>query len=126
MDEPQALAAFVALGQEHRLRALRALVTAGPDGMASGVPGRRDRRVAVDDLLPPEGAAAGRADPVPPRGRSIIYSAAYPVLSGLIAFLMTGLLPGPSGGLRSGRGSLSIPGPAARHGGPCLRVPSTS
>ena len=37
MDERQALAAFAALGQEHRLRIVRALVTAGPDGMAAGV-----------------------------------------------------------------------------------------
>ena len=37
MDEPQALAAFAALAQEHRLRLVRSLVTAGPDGMASGV-----------------------------------------------------------------------------------------
>ena len=37
MDERQALAAFAALGQEHRLRVVRALVTAGPDGLAAGV-----------------------------------------------------------------------------------------
>ena len=37
MDERQALAAFAALAQEHRLRLVRALVTAGPAGLASGV-----------------------------------------------------------------------------------------
>lgn len=37
MDERQAVAAFAALGQEHRLRIVRQLVTAGPDGMAAGM-----------------------------------------------------------------------------------------
>ena len=36
MDERQALAAFAALGQEHRLRVVRALVIAGPEGLAAG------------------------------------------------------------------------------------------
>ena len=36
MDERQALAAFAALGQEHRLRVVRALVIAGPAGLAAG------------------------------------------------------------------------------------------
>ena len=36
MDDAQALAAFAALAQEHRLRLVRALVTAGPEGVASG------------------------------------------------------------------------------------------
>ena len=34
MDERQAVAAFAALGQEHRLRIVRQLVTAGPDGFS--------------------------------------------------------------------------------------------
>ena len=42
MDERQALAAFAALGQEHRLRVVRALVTAGPDGLAAAL-GERGR-----------------------------------------------------------------------------------
>ena len=37
MNEPQAVAAFAAIGQENRLRIVRALVTAGPDGLAAGV-----------------------------------------------------------------------------------------
>ena len=36
MDERQALLAFAALSQETRLRILRMLVVAGPDGMAAG------------------------------------------------------------------------------------------
>lgn len=37
MDERQALNAFAAMAQEHRLRIVRHLVTAGPDGLAAGV-----------------------------------------------------------------------------------------
>ncbi|TGW06419.1 ArsR family transcriptional regulator, partial [Mesorhizobium sp. M2D.F.Ca.ET.145.01.1.1] len=36
MDERQALSAFAALSQETRLRILRHLVIAGPDGIAAG------------------------------------------------------------------------------------------
>lgn len=88
MDEPQALAAFAALAQEHRLRMVRALVTAGPDGLASGV---LAEAVGVSAAtvshhlkeLSHAGLVASRRD-----GRSIIYSAAYPALSDLIQFLM--------------------------------------
>ncbi|MEF9601338.1 helix-turn-helix domain-containing protein, partial [Paracoccus sp. PXZ] len=37
MEERQALAAFGALSQETRLRILRLLVVAGPEGLAAGV-----------------------------------------------------------------------------------------
>ena len=88
MDEPQALAAFSALAQEHRLRLVRALVSAGPGGLASGV---LAEAVGVSAAtvshhlkeLSHAGLVASRRE-----GRSIIYSAAYPALSGLLAFLM--------------------------------------
>ena len=88
MDETQALNALSALSQETRLRIIRLLVTAGPEGMAAG---------AIGDAL---GAASSRlsfhlthlehAGLVQSRreGRSIRYTAAYASLSSLIAFLM--------------------------------------
>ncbi len=88
MDDAQALAAFAALAQEHRLRLVRALVTAGPEGMASG---------SLADVVGVSAATVShhlkelsRARLVSSRrdGRSIIYSAAYPTLSALVAFLM--------------------------------------
>ena len=88
MDERQALAALAALGQEHRLRIVRALVASGPDGLAAGVLAG-EVGVSVTNLsfhlkeLSHAGLIRSRRD-----GRSIIYSAAYPALSGLIAFLM--------------------------------------
>ncbi|AWN37939.1 ArsR/SmtB family transcription factor [Methylobacterium radiodurans] len=88
MDERQALAAFAALGQEHRLRIVRALVTAGPDGLAAGALAI-EVGVASTNLsfhlkeLSHAGLIASRRE-----GKSIIYSAAYAGLSDLIAFLM--------------------------------------
>ncbi|WHQ72894.1 ArsR/SmtB family transcription factor [Methylorubrum extorquens] len=88
MDERQALAAFAALGQEHRLRVVRALVTAGPAGLAAGVLAETVG-VAGNNLsfhlkeLSHAGLITSRRD-----GKSVIYSAAYAGLSDLIGFLM--------------------------------------
>jgi DNA-binding transcriptional ArsR family regulator len=88
MDERQAVNAFAALAQETRLRMLRLLVAAGPDGLAAG---------AVAEAV---GASASnvsfhlkeleRAALVQSRraARSVIYTAAFSSLSGLIDFLM--------------------------------------
>jgi DNA-binding transcriptional ArsR family regulator len=88
MDEPQALDAFGALSQETRLRIVRLLVEAGPEGMPAGAVGE-----AVDassskvsfhlSHLERAGLIQSRRE-----ARSIIYSAAYPALAELIAFLM--------------------------------------
>lgn len=84
MDERQALAAFAALGQEHRLRVVRALVTAGPDGLAAGVLAETVG-VAGNNLsfhlkeLSHAGLITSRRE-----GKSIIYSAAYVGLSDLV------------------------------------------
>ena len=89
MNEKQALSAFAALSQETRLRIVRLLVTAGPEGMPAG---------AIGEAM--DGASSSRmsfhlshleqADLIESRrdGRSIIYSASYPALSGLLEFLM--------------------------------------
>ena len=88
MDERQALAVFAALSQETRLRIVRHLVTAGPDGLAAGVLGG-EVGVSTSNLsfhlkeLEHAGLVQSRRE-----GRSIIYSAVYPMMSALIAFLM--------------------------------------
>ena len=88
MDERQAVNAFAALAQETRLRIVRQLVAAGPDGVAAG---------SIAEAM---GAPASsmsfhlkeleRAGLVHSRraGRSIIYSATLSSLSNLITFLM--------------------------------------
>lgn len=88
MDERQALAAFAALAQEHRLRVVRQLVVAGAEGLAAG---RIADAVGVSASsasfhlkeLEQAGLVQARRE-----GRSIFYSAAYPALSELVAFLM--------------------------------------
>jgi DNA-binding transcriptional ArsR family regulator len=88
MEEMQALDALGALSQETRLRIVRLLVTAGPDGMAAGAIGEAmnatSSRLSFHlTHLEHAGLVQSRRD-----GRSIRYSAAYDALSGLIAFLM--------------------------------------
>lgn len=88
LKEVQALDAFAALSQETRLRMLRALVVAGPEGLAAG---------AVGEAVGASSSSASfhlahleRAGLVQSRreARSIIYSASYDGLAGLVAFLM--------------------------------------
>lgn len=89
MDERQALDAFAALSQETRLRIVRLLVTAGPDGLPAGAIGEAMDGASSSRMsfhlgqLEQAGLVASRRE-----GRSIVYSAAYPALSGLVEFLM--------------------------------------
>jgi DNA-binding transcriptional ArsR family regulator len=88
MKEKQALDAFAALSQETRLRIVRLLVEAGPDGMAAGAIGEAVEASSSNvsfhlSHLERAGLIESRRE-----ARSIIYSAAYPALGGLIAFLM--------------------------------------
>ncbi|RVT97682.1 ArsR family transcriptional regulator [Rhodovarius crocodyli] len=88
MDETQALAALAALSQETRLRIVRLLVTAGPEGLAAGAIG--DALDAASSRLSFHLNQLEQAGLVQSRreGRSIRYSATFDTLSGLIAFLM--------------------------------------
>jgi ArsR family transcriptional regulator len=88
LDEPQALDAFGALSQETRLKMVRALVKAGPEGMPAG---------AIGEAVGASSSSASfhlahleRAGLVQSRreARSIIYSANYQGLAGLVQFLM--------------------------------------
>ncbi|WP_372027770.1 metalloregulator ArsR/SmtB family transcription factor [Tistrella mobilis] len=89
MDEAQALTAFAALSQETRLRIVRLLVTAGPEGLAAGAIGEAMGGASSSRMsfhlgqLQQAGLVTSRRN-----GRSILYSAAYPALSGLVDFLM--------------------------------------
>lgn len=88
LDEQQALDAFGALSQQTRLQMVRALVVAGPQGLAAG---------AVGDAVGASSSGASfhlatleRAGLVQSRrdSRSIIYSANFDGLAGLVQFLM--------------------------------------
>jgi ArsR family transcriptional regulator len=88
MKKRQALDAFAALSQETRLRIVRLLVEAGPDGMPAGAIGEAVK--ASSSNLSFHLSHLERAGLIESHreARSIIYSAAYPALGGLIAFLM--------------------------------------
>ncbi|MFJ7352759.1 ArsR/SmtB family transcription factor [Phyllobacterium sp. NPDC097923] len=88
MNEMQALDAFASLSQETRLRIVRLLVIAGPDGMPAGAVG--DAMGASSSRISFHLSHLERAGLIQSRreARSIIYSAVYPALSGLIEFLM--------------------------------------
>lgn len=88
MNEMQALDAFASLSQETRLRIVRLLVIAGPGGMPAGAVG--EAMGASSSKISFHLSHLERAGLIQSRreARSIIYSAVYPALSGLIEFLM--------------------------------------
>lgn len=88
MEEDRALAAFAALSQETRLRIVRLLIQAGPDGTAAGeigeAIGATTSRLSFHlTHLEHAGLIRSRRE-----GRFIIYTALYPSFAELIEFLM--------------------------------------
>ncbi|MGP3696064.1 ArsR/SmtB family transcription factor [Rhodobacter sp. NSM] len=88
MDDTAALTAFAGLAQETRLQIVRLLVRAGPEGLPAGEIGAAIG--ASSSRLSFHLAHLEQAELVTSRreGRYVIYAAAYPVLSELVAFLM--------------------------------------
>ena len=88
LDEPQALDAFAALSQQTRLQMVRALVVAGPVGLAAGTVG--EKVGASSSSASFHLANLERAGLIQSRreARSIIYSANYSALAALVEFLM--------------------------------------
>ena len=88
METKAALSQLSALAQENRLAVFRLLVKAGHDGLPAG-----DIAAALDvppntlsaqlNILSQSGLVTGQR-----QGRSIIYSAKFDAVSGLIVFLM--------------------------------------
>lgn len=120
MDERQALSAFAALSQETRLRILRLLVVAGEEGLAAGSIAATVEVSASNvsfHLKELERAGLVEARRV---SRSIIYSAAFDGLGGLIRFLMEDCC---SGRLDI-RGQIPAPGCEVEAG--CERNPSSN
>lgn len=88
MDNQQAMTIFDTLSQESRLNAFRLLVQAGADGLSAGAIGT-ELGVAHNTLsfhmsqLLESGLVRSRR-----QGRSVIYSANYRCIAGLIGFLV--------------------------------------
>lgn len=87
LDEVAAVKALAALAQPQRLRAFRALVVAGPDGLTPGVMAEK-LGVAPSALsfhlkeLAYSGLASSEA-----RGRNLIYRASFDQMNALLAYL---------------------------------------
>jgi ArsR family transcriptional regulator len=88
MESKTAVNMLSALGHEGRLAIFRLLVKAGPDGIAAGEIARTldvlpNSLSANLNVLSHAGLIASRRD-----GRSILYSANYGAMSGMLGFLM--------------------------------------
>jgi len=88
METTAAVAALGALAHEGRLEVFRLLVQTGPDGVAAGdiarATGAAPSTLSANlSVLTRAGLIAARRD-----GRSIIYTAAYEQMRGLLGFLM--------------------------------------
>jgi ArsR family transcriptional regulator len=87
IDETAAVRALAALAQAQRLRAFRALVAAGPEGLTPGVMAQ-DLGIAPSALsfhlkeLTHAGLASSE-----PRGRNLIYRASFAHMDALLAYL---------------------------------------
>ena len=88
MDAPNAIIALGALAQEHRLGLFRLLVQAGPEGMAAGA--IAEALGVPNSSLSFHLAQLNRAGLIRQerRHRSLIYSANYDVMNGLVGYLM--------------------------------------
>lgn len=88
MESKAAVASLSALGHEGRLAIFRLLVQAGPVGVAAGEIARRldslpNTLSANLNVLSHAGLIVSRRE-----GRSIVYSADFAAMSGLLGFLM--------------------------------------
>jgi DNA-binding transcriptional ArsR family regulator len=88
MEAASAVAALSALAHPGRLEAFRLLVRAGPAGMAAGDIARATGSLANTlsanlNVLAGAGLVTSRRE-----GRSIVYTAAYERMRGLLAFLV--------------------------------------
>jgi ArsR family transcriptional regulator len=87
VDEVSAVKALAALAQAQRLRAFRALVVAGPEGLTPGAMAEH-LGIAPSALSfhLKELAHAGLVS-AEPRGRNLIYRASFDQMNGLLAYL---------------------------------------
>ena len=87
MNEDQAVSALGALSHPQRLRVFRALVVAGPQGLTPCI--LADRLDVARNALSFHLKELAHADlvTIEPRGRNLIYRAAYARMNGLIGYL---------------------------------------
>ena len=87
ISAPQAVKSLAALAQAQRLRAFRALVVAGADGLTPGVMAEQlDIAASALSFHLKELVHSGLAS-CEPRGRNLIYRANFDHMSALLAYL---------------------------------------
>jgi ArsR family transcriptional regulator len=87
IDETQAVKALAALAQAQRLRAFRALVVAGPDGLTPGAMAEQlEVGASALSFHLKELSHAGLVSSEP-RGRNLIYRARFDQMNALLAYL---------------------------------------
>ncbi|WP_172840874.1 ArsR/SmtB family transcription factor [Allosphingosinicella indica] len=88
MGSPAAVEALAALAQEHRLALFRLLVQAGDDGLAAGA--IAEKLGVPNSSLSFHLAHLTRAGLIRQRrdGRSRVYTADYPAMNALVAYLL--------------------------------------
>ena len=87
MSEPQAVKSLAALAQAQRLRAFRALVVAGTDGLTPGVMADQlDIAASALSFHLKELLHSGLAS-CEPRGRNLIYRANFDHMNALLVYL---------------------------------------
>src|SRR5688572_14442614 len=101
MDIQQALIAFDALSQETRLKVFRLLVEYGPDGAPAGT--LSETLDIPHNTLSFHLSHMSNADLIVSRreGRSIIYSANFDVMTGLIRFMVEDCCRGDFASIRN-------------------------
>lgn len=114
MDSTKAVSALGALAQEHRLALFRLLVQAGREGLAAGaIAGALG---VPNSSLSFHLAQLHRAGLIRQerRSRSLIYSADYDAMNGLLFYLMENCCGGASCAPDAARGSDAAPSQAQR------------
>jgi len=108
MDSSSAVKALAALAQEHRLALFRLLVQAGENGMPAG--GIAEALVIPNSSLSFHLAHLTRAGLILQRreGRSLIYTADYGAMNGLVGFLMENCCGGADCASPNARGTQAV------------------
>jgi DNA-binding transcriptional ArsR family regulator len=88
MNAEQAIDCFAALAQETRLRIVRLLVEAGPQGLAAGRIGEAVGASSSNVSFHLSQLEQARLVSSRREARSILYSADYETLAGIVGFLM--------------------------------------
>jgi DNA-binding transcriptional ArsR family regulator len=108
VDVADATSMFAALAQETRLQAYQRLVKAGPEGMPAGA--LSDALGIPHNTLSFHLSHLSNAGVVTSRkeGRSVIYSANFEAVKGLIGFMVKDCCHGDMASIRSGKNGCSI------------------